>query len=147
MQEIVGRDHVVYPIDPTMGAEDFSFFLQERLGCYAYIGNGLGDHRAHGQPVNPSEKIIMGIPQTAPAAGQAIPTRAGVGLKAEHYRVIIETRSDIGFFEVHAENYMGAGGPACRSVSHAARPTPASVMPLTRLSRLGRGRRRWRPGR
>jgi len=40
-----------------------------------------------------------------------IPARAGVGLKAEHYADILETRPDIGWFEVHPENYMGAGGP------------------------------------
>jgi hypothetical protein len=39
-----------------------------------------------------------------------IPARAGVGLKPEHYRDILETRPDIGWFEVHPENYMGAGG-------------------------------------
>jgi uncharacterized protein (UPF0276 family) len=33
-----------------------------------------------------------------------IPPRGGVGLKAEHYRAIVETRPNIGFFEVHAEN-------------------------------------------
>lgn len=43
-----------------------------------------------------------------------LPPRAGVGLKAEHYREIVETGPDIGFFEVHAENYMGAGGPPHR---------------------------------
>lgn len=40
-----------------------------------------------------------------------LPARAGLGLKPEHYRDVLETRPDIGFFEVHAENYMGAGGP------------------------------------
>jgi uncharacterized protein len=40
-----------------------------------------------------------------------IPARAGVGLKPEHYRDILEGRPDIGWFEVHPENYMGAGGP------------------------------------
>ncbi|MEO9163465.1 MAG: DUF692 domain-containing protein, partial [Casimicrobiaceae bacterium] len=45
---------------------------------------------------------------------QAIPPGAGVGLKAEHYRTIIDLEPDIGFFEVHAENYMGAGGPPHR---------------------------------
>lgn len=40
-----------------------------------------------------------------------IPACAGVGLKPEHYAEILETRPGIGFFEVHAENYMGAGGP------------------------------------
>lgn len=42
---------------------------------------------------------------------KAVPNRAGVGLKAQHYQTILQTRPDIGFFEVHAENYMGAGGP------------------------------------
>ncbi|MCW1409074.1 DUF692 domain-containing protein [Rhizobium sp. 1AS11] len=41
----------------------------------------------------------------------ALPQRAGVGLKPEHYETILATRPDVGFFEVHAENYMGAGGP------------------------------------
>lgn len=44
----------------------------------------------------------------------SVPPRGGVGLKAPHYRTILETRPDIGFFEVHAENYMGAGGPPHR---------------------------------
>ncbi|MBL4890629.1 MAG: DUF692 domain-containing protein [Rhizobiaceae bacterium] len=39
-----------------------------------------------------------------------IPARAGIGLKAQHVAEILETGADIGFFEVHAENYMGAGG-------------------------------------
>ena len=45
------------------------------------------------------------------AIGGALPPRAGVGLKPEHYREILETSPDIGWFEVHAENYMGEGGP------------------------------------
>jgi uncharacterized protein (UPF0276 family) len=40
-----------------------------------------------------------------------IPPRAGVGLKAEHYEAILRSRPDIGWFEIHAENYMGDGGP------------------------------------
>jgi uncharacterized protein (UPF0276 family) len=39
-----------------------------------------------------------------------VPARAGVGLKPEHYEAILETRPDIGWFEVHPENYMGHGG-------------------------------------
>lgn len=39
-----------------------------------------------------------------------IPPRAGVGLKPEHYRDILDDAPDIGWFEVHAENYMGEGG-------------------------------------
>ncbi|SDR32063.1 DUF692 domain-containing protein [Pseudovibrio sp. Tun.PSC04-5.I4] len=40
-----------------------------------------------------------------------LPARGGVGLKADHYRTILNEKPDIGFFEIHAENYMGAGGP------------------------------------
>ncbi|AMB85819.1 hypothetical protein AWM79_11095 [Pseudomonas agarici] len=47
----------------------------------------------------------------APVVGLELPPRAGLGLKAEHFQVILETRPDLGFFEVHAENYMVAGGP------------------------------------
>lgn len=42
---------------------------------------------------------------------------AGLGLKAEHYRDILATRPDVGFFEIHAENYMGEGGPPHRYLS------------------------------
>lgn len=35
---------------------------------------------------------------------------AGVGLKPEHYNEILESRPAVGWFEVHAENYMGEGG-------------------------------------
>lgn len=45
------------------------------------------------------------------APAHILPVRAGVGLKPEHFREILETKPDIGFFEVHAENYMVAGGP------------------------------------
>jgi len=41
----------------------------------------------------------------------SIPLRAGVGLKPQHYRDILDGAPDIGWFEIHAENYMGEGGP------------------------------------
>src|SRR5437763_11050778 len=40
-----------------------------------------------------------------------LPACAGVGFKPEHFRDILAAPQPIGFFEVHAENYMGAGGP------------------------------------
>jgi uncharacterized protein len=57
----------------------------------------------------------------------AIPPRAGVGLKAEHYRTILEANPDIGFFEVHAENYMGAGGPPHRYLTEIRNRYPLSL--------------------
>jgi uncharacterized protein (UPF0276 family) len=40
-----------------------------------------------------------------------LPARVGVGFKPAHFRDILATAQPIGFLEVHAENYMGAGGP------------------------------------
>lgn len=57
----------------------------------------------------------------------SVPTRGGVGLKAPHYRTILETRPDIGFFEVHAENYMGAGGPPHRYLTAIREHYPLSL--------------------
>ena len=45
---------------------------------------------------------------------QGLPASAGLGLKPEHYAEILDSKPHIGFFEVHAENYMGAGGPPHR---------------------------------
>ncbi|MBV4454266.1 MULTISPECIES: MNIO family bufferin maturase [Pseudomonas] len=47
----------------------------------------------------------------AQAQAPGLPRRAGLGLKHEHFTEVLETSPDIGFFEVHAENYMVAGGP------------------------------------
>ena len=40
----------------------------------------------------------------------ALPAAAGVGFKPEHFEAIRADCRRVGFFEVHAENYMGAGG-------------------------------------
>jgi uncharacterized protein len=56
-----------------------------------------------------------------------LPARAGVGLKAEHCRTILEVKPDMGFFEVHAENYMGAGGPPHRFLTAIRDRYPLSI--------------------
>src|SRR5689334_12271706 len=53
----------------------------------------------------------------SPPAVSVLPARAGLGLKPEHYRDIEAGRPDVGFFEVHAETYMGAGGPPHRHLA------------------------------
>jgi hippurate hydrolase len=50
--ELAGPQNV-HEFRPTMGAEDFSFFLQARPGCYFLIGNGDGDHRDGGHGLGP----------------------------------------------------------------------------------------------
>jgi uncharacterized protein len=41
---------------------------------------------------------------------------AGTSFKHEHLAAILESSLQNGFFEVHAENYMGAGGPPHRAL-------------------------------
>ncbi len=50
--EVVGPENVL-DFEPTMGAEDFSFFLQHKPGCYFLIGNGDGAHREGGHGLGP----------------------------------------------------------------------------------------------
>ncbi len=61
------------------------------------------------------------------SSSKPIPARAGVGLKAEHYQTILETNPDIGWFEVHPENYMGAGGPPHKYLTEIASRYPLSL--------------------
>ncbi len=49
------------------------------------------------------------------ASLESLPLRAGIGLKTIHYPDVlaqINGPTQIGFVEVHAENYMAAGGPS-----------------------------------
>lgn len=39
-----------------------------------------------------------------------LPNTVGAGFKPDHFAAIRDTRGPVGFLEVHAENYMGAGG-------------------------------------
>lgn len=41
----------------------------------------------------------------------SIPARAGIGLRGPHYVEVLETLPDVGWLEVHSENFFGAGGP------------------------------------
>ncbi len=52
MAEVVGAANV-QAFEPTMGAEDFSFFLQAKPGAYFVIGNGDGTHREGGHGLGP----------------------------------------------------------------------------------------------
>lgn len=87
-----------------------------------------------------------------------IPARAGVGLKAQHYDTIVAERPDVGWFEVHAENYMGAGGPPHHYLEAIRRDYPLSLhgvglsvggpgpLDAAHLSRLKALNDRYRPG-
>ncbi|MBI1260887.1 MAG: DUF692 family protein [Rhizobiales bacterium] len=62
------------------------------------------------KPVSPQSDLTGAASLPDRDGFHPIPARAGIGLKPAHYAAILETQPDIGWFEVHAENYMGAGG-------------------------------------
>ncbi len=100
----------------------------------------------------------MASQQTSRWSERPLPPRAGVGLKPEHYAAILADEPDIGWFEIHAENYMGAGGPPHRYLSAIRDRYPLSLhgvglsigaeRPLDRdhLKRLKALNERYRPG-
>jgi len=45
-----------------------------------------------------------------PVEPQQLNPRAGIGLRPPHYREIIDTHPDVGWLEVHSENFFGRGG-------------------------------------
>lgn len=57
----------------------------------------------------------------------ALPARAGLGLKPEHVGEILDSEPDVGFFEVHAENYMGDGGAPHRALGEIVAHYPLSL--------------------
>jgi hippurate hydrolase len=50
--EVFGAENVL-EFEPTMGSEDFSYFLEKKPGCYFLIGNGDGAHREGGHGLGP----------------------------------------------------------------------------------------------
>ena len=56
-----------------------------------------------------------------------LPNRAGVGYKPQHFAAILETAGPVGWLEIHAENYMGAGGRPLAQLRHLAERLPISV--------------------
>jgi uncharacterized protein (UPF0276 family) len=52
---------------------------------------------------------------------------AGTSFKHEHLQGIVDRGKHRGFFEVHAENYMGAGGPPHRALERIRTDHPVSI--------------------
>lgn len=59
--------------------------------------------------------------------GKTLPARAGAGFKSVHADAILADSYRIGFLEVHAENYMGAGGHPHRLLTRMREQFPLSV--------------------
>ena len=63
----------------------------------------------------------------APSSSPELPNLPGVGYKPQHFQDIIENPGSVGWLEIHAENYMGAGGRPHAQMRHMAERFPISV--------------------
>jgi len=91
------------------------------------------------------------------AACAAVPAAAGIGLRFQHHRALLDSRPDIAWLEVHTENYMG-GGPSIRTLEAVRRDYPVSLhgvglslgsadgLDAAHLERIGEVVRRIEPG-
>lgn len=70
---------------------------------------------------NPAPETPLRFPTISPAG------EAGTSFKPEHLAAIFAANDRRGFFEVHAENYMGAGGPPHRALERLRRDYPISL--------------------
>ena len=71
------------------------------------------------EDVQPARRLRF---PASPVAGLA-----GTSFKHEHLNAVLAEGSLAGFFEVHAENYMGAGGPPHRARERIRRDYPVSL--------------------
>jgi amidohydrolase len=77
-QRLVGREHVDRSMDPSMGAEDFSFMLQSRPGAYLRLGqgaeNGIGSCVLHNSRYDFNDEVLpLGAALHASLIEQGLP--------------------------------------------------------------------------
>ena len=56
-----------------------------------------------------------------------IPARAGIGLRSQHHAAVVEVLPDVGWLEVHTENFFHDGGPQCAALERAREHYPLSL--------------------
>jgi uncharacterized protein (UPF0276 family) len=73
--------------------------------------------------------VLSGLPATEPPRfpRPRVAGLAGSSFKRDHLAAILDDGRQRGFFEVHAENYMGAGGPPHRALEALRRDHPISL--------------------
>ena len=82
-QSLVGREHVVRDLEPSMGAEDFSFMLQVKPGAYMRLGqgeeNGVGSCFLHNSRYDFNDEVLpLGAALHASLVEQGMPLAAGL---------------------------------------------------------------------
>lgn len=64
---------------------------------------------------------------SAGACIQSLPAKAGLCLKPQHYSAILSDQPNVAWFEVHAENYLGAGGVPLHYLQKIRQDYPLSI--------------------
>jgi amidohydrolase len=76
---LLGQENILRDLDPCMGAEDFSYMLQERPGCYIWLGQGDAEHQAmvHNTQYDFNDRILpIGASYWAQLVETALPRTA-----------------------------------------------------------------------
>jgi hippurate hydrolase len=78
-ESLVGADHVIRDLEPSMGAEDFSFMLQVKPGAYMRIGQGgEGSCMLHNPRYDFNDEILpLGSALHASLVEQSMPLMSG----------------------------------------------------------------------
>ncbi len=66
----------------------------------------------------------MPVPSLQPSS---LPAVAGVGLRAAHFRQVLDTWPEVGWFEVHSENFFAPGGEPLRVLEAVRERYPVSL--------------------
>ncbi len=56
--DVVGKENLLRDVQPTMGAEDFSFMLQARPGSFVFIGNGEHAAKLHNPSYDFNDEVL-----------------------------------------------------------------------------------------
>jgi uncharacterized protein len=71
--------------------------------------------------------VLVGNSLMLDRTRQGLPACPGVGYKPQHFQAILADAGPVGWLEIHAENYMGAGGRPLAQLRHLAERFPISV--------------------
>ena len=62
--------------------------------------------------------LSSSTPSQGASAPSSLTQKTGISLKPSYYHDILDNRPELGFFEIHAENYLSQGGPARHFLQH-----------------------------
>ena len=139
-ESLVGADHVIRDLPPSMGAEDFSFMLQARPGAYLRLGQGGADDGMflHNTRYDFNDDVL---PLGAGPPRRARRTRAAA-LRPHSVRLVHDRSASRERRGSRHERQKAACRDAC-SASRSVPPAPRRPTPRPSASRTRATRCRW----